>query len=83
MIRSLLVCVSLSACAPLPAPPPEAEALATIRATAKDGYRPQEIRVVHDRERGVTCWVMQGGYNSTSPAISCLPDKMVGGADGG
>ncbi|WP_296280591.1 hypothetical protein [Pseudoxanthomonas sp.] len=78
MIRLLLLCVLLTACAPLPAPPPEVQNVATFRATVKEGYGQQEIRVVHDVDRAVTCWVMQGGYNSRSPAISCLPDAQIG-----
>lgn len=80
MTRLLLLCMLLTACAPLPAPSPEVPNVATFRTTVKEGYRPQEIRVVHDVDRAVTCWVMQGGYNSTSPAISCLPDAQIGKA---
>jgi hypothetical protein len=32
------------------------------------------LRVIHDDKRSVTCYYTEGGYNGTSPALSCVPD---------
>jgi len=36
----------------------------------------EDIEVVHDQKRAVTCWVPRNGYN-TPQAIFCIPDSQL------
>lgn len=45
-----------------------------VSAEPSTGYIAHGVRVVHDDERGVTCWLYKGYH---AGGISCLPDYQL------
>lgn len=56
--------------------PAKSDTVAHAPIDAGRGWQ-SELRTVHDDKHGVTCWYMTGGYNGSSPALSCLPDSQI------
>ena len=74
-----LACTALAGCTLKDAGPPREEAPVIVGAYAPVRWSNYSapVFVIHDEERAVTCWTLTGGYNSSSPALSCLPDSQL------
>lgn len=72
MIRALCLLLLLTACRHPSDPPTPASV-----AGKPMEFNGSTVETFHDAEHGVTCWVTAGGYNGTSPAMSCLPDSQI------
>lgn len=64
-LLALLTIALLTGCGPLSGEPADPD---STRA-------PGKVRVWHDDQRRVTCWIIKEGY---SGGMSCLPDSEVG-----
>lgn len=40
-------------------------------------YSMQDITRIHDDEKGVTCYVLRGGYMGSKAGLSCIPDNQL------
>lgn len=49
----------------------------TVTKQAVKDYSMRNIKRIHDDERSVTCWVLDGGYMGSNAGISCIADSQI------